>query len=180
VKLVEQGSYLGHIIQRKDEFPAQLFETFCHRGKFFRAQVVPVQASAKVRRIKIEQCVGSVEARQHFLIRKGFDLDSCQSLVCAFDQLRQAVEVEAGGLDDMPVVARIQDETRKTILEEIQLTCCPLDIGQGRRVCRLQKLEPFPADEDELEISDQLLMMLLANAEKIHDLPVQIVQYFHF
>jgi hypothetical protein len=94
--------------------------------------------------------------------------------VCAFDQLRQAVEVEAGGLDDMPVIAGIQDETRKTILEEIQLTCCPLDIGQGRRVCRLQKLEPLPADEDEFEISDQLLVMLLADAEEVHDLSVQI------
>jgi hypothetical protein len=57
------------------------------------------------------------------------------------------------------------------------MPCGTLDIGHGRRVSGSQYLKPLAAHKAKPKVPQQLFIMGLTNAEEVHDLAVEIVQY---
>jgi hypothetical protein len=94
-----------------------------------------------------------------------------------FKELREPLEIESRFLDHVPVVNGMSHQARKRILEKVKIPCRSLDVGQGRRIGRLKKVEVAATHQKEPKIPDELFMMVLAYSEEIHDLAVQIVQY---
>src|SRR5664280_1470640 len=97
--------------------------------------------------------------------------------MCVFNELGKVLKVESRRLDYMPVVVRVADEACKGTLQEIHEPRRPLDIGEGCRIGRLQEIKHLSADDPEVKIAKQLLIMLTANAEEIHDLSVEVIQH---
>jgi hypothetical protein len=95
-----------------------------------------------------------------------------------FKERREFVEIESRLLYHIPVIVRMSHQTRKGILEDIEIPRRPLDIRKGCRIGPLLKIERFAAHESETEIPDQFLVMQLADAKEIHELAVQVVQHF--
>jgi hypothetical protein len=54
-----------------------------------------------------------------------------------------------------------------------------LDVGKRCRIGVEKQFKPFPAYENEAQVSDEFLVMLLADAKEIHHLAVEIVQDFY-
>src|SRR5580692_7076252 len=96
-----------------------------------------------------------------------------------FNELGEAFQVESWRLNHVPMVGGIPHEARKAVLQKIQIPCGPLDVGERSWIGRLQKIEPVSAHDDEAEVPDKLLVVLLADAVKIHDLAVEVVQHLN-
>lgn len=97
-----------------------------------------------------------------------------------FNDLGKTLEVESRRLHHMPVVVGMANEARERTLQDVQVSRGPLDVGQRLRVARLVKIEPFSAHERETKISEQFLVMRLADAVEIDDLPIKIIQNLNF
>src|ERR1019366_6812254 len=97
-------------------------------------------------------------------------------MVRFFNDLRQTFGVEPGWLRHAVPIIGIADESRVAVLKEIQLPGRALDVGELRRIGVQKHLKPLPTHHDEPKVADQFLVMLLAYAEEIHHLPVEIVQ----
>lgn len=55
-----------------------------------------------------------------------------------------------------------------------------LDVRQARWIGRFEELEPLPAHKPKMQVANELLMMLLADSEEIHDLTVQVIDDLDF
>src|ERR1035437_8081893 len=98
--------------------------------------------------------------------------------MCVFNELGKVLKVESRRLDYMPVVVWVQDEACEGTFQEIHEPRRPLNIRERRRVGRLQEIEHLSADYPAVKIPKQLLIMLAADTEEVHDLPVQVIQHF--
>ena len=176
---MEEDAYFGNVIQREHELAAHLPQPFRELLEVSLVEVVAVELSAPIRRVEVKQRGWPVEARKNLVIRSAFDLHPFQSLMGLFNELGEALQVESWRLDHVPVIDGIADETRKAVLQKIQIPCGPLDIREHRRISRFQKIEPCAAHDHKTEIPDQLLGVLLADAIEIDNLSVEIVQHFH-
>src|SRR5215475_10743367 len=72
------------------------------------------------------------------------------------------------------------DKARERTLEDVQVSCGSLDVGEGFRISGSMEFKPRSADEREAKTSEQLFMVGLADTEENYDLVVQIVQNFNF
>src|ERR1035437_6954584 len=99
--------------------------------------------------------------------------------MCVFNELGKVLRIESGGLDHMPVVVWMADEACERTFQEIHEPRRPLDIGERCRIGRLQEIEHLSADHPEVEVANQLLVMLAADTEEVHDFPVQVVENFY-
>jgi hypothetical protein len=77
-------------------------------------------------------------------------------------------------------VARIANESRKSIFLEVEEARRALDVGKRFRHLRRQDFEQFATHEDKLKAAKEFLVVDLANPKEVHDIDVQIVQNFHF
>src|ERR1700693_3583697 len=96
-----------------------------------------------------------------------------------FNELGKVLQVETWGLDHVAVVDGIPNQARKAVPQEIEITCGTLDVGERGRITFLQEIEPRSAHDCVLEIPEQFLVMLLADAVEVDDLPIEIIQNFH-
>src|SRR5258708_35973350 len=96
-----------------------------------------------------------------------------------FNELGKAFQVESRRLDHVAVIDRMPDEARKAVLQEIQVPRGPLDVRQDWRIGRAEKIEPLAAHEHRAEIPTESVLMLLAAAVEIDDLPVKAVAACH-
>jgi hypothetical protein len=76
------------------------------------------------------------------------------------------------------LVVQIADQSGVAVFQQIQVTRCALDISERCRIGRFQEFMPPAAYQYEAEISEQFFVMLLADAEEVHHLAIEIVQYF--
>src|SRR5258708_2682990 len=53
---------------------------------------------------------------------------------------------------------------------------CPLDIRETRWIRDLEQLEPGTAHQHVFQVSNQLVRVLLADTEEVHDLAIEVVQ----
>ena len=99
--------------------------------------------------------------------------------MCVFNELGKVLRIESRRLDHVPMVVWVADEACEGAFQEVHAPCCSLDVGEDRRISRLQKIKHLSADHPEVKISNQLLIMLPADTKEIHDLPVQVVQHLN-
>jgi hypothetical protein len=93
--------------------------------------------------------------------------------------LRDAFGVVIGVLDHSVVVLLLNDEAAEGVLLEIKEAASALDVGKGGRVCLHVKLMQLAAGQAETQVPDQFLVVPLADAEEIHNIKIQVVDYFH-
>ena len=99
--------------------------------------------------------------------------------MCVFNELGKVLGIESRRLDHVPMVVGVADEACEGTFQEIHVPCRSLDVGEGRRISRLQKIKHLSADHPEVKIPNQLLIMLPADTEEVNDLPIQVIQYFY-
>jgi hypothetical protein len=177
-KSCKQRSNLRYVIQRQNEFSPDVAKALCQNSEIIFVEVVPVELAPEVRRIKIEERVGTIKSLEDLLIGKTFDLNPFQSFMGIFKELREFFEIESRPLDHVPMIVGMSHETRKRILENIEVPSRPLNVRESRWICCLQQVEQLTAHEGKTEISDEFLVMRLAHAEQVHELSVQVVQDF--
>jgi hypothetical protein len=177
MEAMEEGAYFGNVIQRKHELATHFPEPRREFLEIGGIEVVAVQLSAPIWGIEIEKRRWPVEARQDFVIRSALDLHPFQSLMGLFNELREALQIESGRLNYVPVVNGISHEARKAILQNVQIPCGSLDVREHRRISRPQEIEPLAAHDYIAEVPDQFLVVLLADAVEIDDFAVEVVQY---
>ena len=175
---VEQGPHFRRVIQREHELPAKFAKTLLERLEICGREVVSVQLPCEVRRVEVKKRGRAIKSFKNFFVGQTLDLHSCQSLMGVFKERREFVEIEPRLLNHMPVIGGVSYQTRKGILEDIEVPRRPLDVRQCRRVGGLLEIKRFATHESETEIPDQLFVMQLAGAEEIHELAIQIVQHF--
>jgi hypothetical protein len=141
-------------------------------------EIEAVQVAAPIWRVQIKQRRFSVEALEDFGIRQALDLNALKSLMCIFKELGNTSGIEARWSNDAVAVFSVADQASERVLLEIKKPGGALDIGQRIGVFGLEEGEPLPADQDELEVPDELLMVVLADPEEAHHIGIQIVQNF--
>src|ERR1017187_7413778 len=98
-------------------------------------------------------------------------------MVRFLNDLRQTFGVEPGWLRHAVPVVRMADESRIAVLQEIQLADRALNVGELRRIGVQKQFKPLPAHDYETQAANQFLVMLLAYAEEIYHLTVEVIQY---
>lgn len=96
-----------------------------------------------------------------------------------FNELGKFLQIETRRLNHVAVIDGMTYQAREAVSQQIQMPCGSLDVGEGSWLASLEKIEPFSAHEDEAEVSEQLFIMLLADAVEVHDLTVEIIQNFN-
>lgn len=178
-KANEKGAHFGNVVQGQDELAAQGSQTFRQPLEIRRFEVVPVKLPAVIGRVKVKKRGRTVVPPQDLFVRQVLDLHPFQSLMSVFNELGEAFEIESWRLDDVPMVIGMAHEAREGTLQDVEIPCRPLDIGQGRRVGGLEEFEACAAHEGEAEIPEELLVVLLADAEEVRDLVVPVIQDLH-
>lgn len=130
---------------------------------------------AKVRRIEIEKSVGPVIARDDFLVRSALKLHSKQPLVGHVQHHRDSVRVVVRAALDAYSEILAVDQAAIAVLLKIEKAGCALDVGKCSWVLGFEQLKPFPARNTELQVSDKLMVMQLADPQEIENFLIEVV-----
>ncbi|HEV8414591.1 MAG TPA: hypothetical protein VGQ49_13430 [Bryobacteraceae bacterium] len=173
---MEEFSHPGHVVQRENELALQVAELFRKIREVIVSEIESVQRTAPVRRIQIEQRGSPVKPFEDIGVRQTLNLNPLKSLVCIFKELGKASGIETRRSNNGVTVSSVTNQACESVFLEIEKAGGALDIGQCVGVFGLEECEPFPADEDELEIPEKFLMMALADPKEVHHVAVQVVQ----
>src|SRR5258708_31929046 len=94
-----------------------------------------------------------------------------------FNELGKALQVETRRLDHVAVVDGIPHKACKAVPQEIQIARGPLDVGERGRPATFEEIKPRAAHDHLLGISEELLVMLLADRIEVHDFASAAIQY---
>ena len=177
--VLEQLPYFGNVVERQDELAAHVSQSFFKLDKVFLLEIEAVELPAPVRRVEIKEGARPVIPRENFLIREGFDLDLLKALVCFFNERRETARIEVRRSGDAVMVVAVQDETTERIFLEVEEPCRALNVRKALRVLFFEQTEPLPANQNILQVTQELFVVRLADSEKVRNLTVKIIQDFH-
>jgi hypothetical protein len=102
-----------------------------------------------------------------------------QPLVGLLDDLRNANRVVIRALNDSVMIMLIQNQAAERILLKVEESTRPLDISQGLWPGIREQIEPLTADQAVLQVPNQLVVVPLADPEKVYDIEIEVIQDFH-
>jgi hypothetical protein len=170
--VAEELPYFGNVVERQDKLAAYVSQPFLKLDEVILLEIEAVQLPAPVRRVEIEEGVRTVITLEDFLIRKGFDLDLMQPLVRVFNELREAPRIEVRRSGDAIVIVAVHDEPAERIFLEVEEPRRPLNVREALRVLFVEELEPTPANENVIQVTQKLFVVGLADTEKVHNVAV--------
>jgi len=175
LELLEDSPHLGDIVQGKHEFCLQTRETLRHFLEVLCSEIVSIELQTEIRRVEVEECFRSIESLKDLFIREILKLHSRKSLVRLLDDFGKTFRIKSWRLRNVAFIVQVADQSGVAIFQEKQMSSSALDVGERPWIGRLEQLMPLPAHEHEAQIANQFLVMLLADAEKVHHLAVEIV-----
>src|SRR5579883_536067 len=173
---MEDFSHFRHVIQGEQELPSDGPKNLGEALKVLRFEVVVVQLLPEIWRIEKEECRRAVKVVDDLFVRKLLNLNAGKSFMGVVNDLRELFWVESRGMDHVPVIRRAAHETREGVLEDIEVSGCPLDIREVFWIGLAKKVELAAAYDRESETANEFLVMVLADPEEVHDLMVEVVQ----
>lgn len=96
------------------------------------------------------------------------------------EEFRETLRVVVRAVLDRNGKVAPHDKTTVAVFLEKKEAGRPLYIGESFGWCFLEEIEPAAARNGEAEISHEFFMVLLADAEKIKNVLVQVIEEFHF
>jgi hypothetical protein len=179
-ELLENSMHFRNVVQGEDEFGFQARKALCHLFEVRCGEIVAIETQAEIGRVEVEEGIWPIESLEHFFIREVFNLHPREALVRRFDDFREALRIQSRRLRNMALVVQTADQSSVAVLQEIQVASRALDIGEQCRIGRLEQFVPSAAHKHEAKIAKQFLIMLLADAEEVHHLAIEVIQYFDF
>jgi len=177
-EILEDRAHLRNVIEREHELAFQCREPRRHCFEVSGNKIVAIQLQAEIRRVEIEQRLRTVIAFEHLFVWQVLKLHPREPFVRIPDDLGEALRIESRRLLHAALVVQVADKSRIAVLQEIQVARRALDVGEHRGIRSLERIMPLAAHEHEAEIAKQLLVVLLADAEEVHHLAVEVVQDF--
>jgi hypothetical protein len=97
-----------------------------------------------------------------------------------FNELGKSLQVETRRLDYVAVIDGIPYQARKAVPQNVEVACGPLNVSERGRIDSFQKVEPRATHDHIIEVPEQFLVMLLADAVEVHEFAIEVVQHLDF
>jgi hypothetical protein len=179
-EFLEDCADLRHIVERQYELAFQFLQAVRHDHEVVVRKVVAVEGSCVIRRIEVEECLWPVVFRERLFVREALNLHTGKARMGFLDEVRQPFGIEARWLDNAIAVMRAAHESRVAVLDDVEISCRPLNIRKRCGVGGDEVVKPCPARDHVAQVPEEFLVMQLANAVEVDDIAVEIVQHLHF
>jgi len=178
-EIAEDFTDLWHVVEREHELSLESLETARKRDEICRLQVVAIQLFVVIRRIEVKERTSAVVPLENLFVGQPLDLHTHKSGMGCFELLGKAFEIESRWLGDVSAVIFPAHEPAVAGLLKVQIPRCSLNVRKRSGIGFLEEIKLVAADERELEMSDEFLVMPLAYAVEVDDLAVEIIQDFN-